>query len=181
MTANGEDFEGSALAGALKAYAPAGRILRAWRSLQRPALRFYRRSIQRWCIARTLYRSLRGHIREQLAIEGKPEVGLGSAYLEDTSGRLQPNMRTYVRILGIQSLNAKYPWASPVDLQIFLSGFDDGERLARDTSLISKWEQTYQKSPCSSSTWLRARPLSEVPEPSKHDRLAPLASRESAC
>jgi hypothetical protein len=149
-------------------YAPAGRILRGWRAVIRPILHFCRSGNRRWCVARTLCRSLRGHIQARLAIEHEP-VDLGPAYLGDCSGRLQPNISLYARTLGIQSLSAKYPWASLVDSQIFLLGFDEGEKLSHDTSLSSKWAETYKPSPNQISAFLQA---------TKRGRPDPLPLRE---
>jgi hypothetical protein len=66
---------------------------------------------------------------------------LGAALERDSTGQLLPNKRTNARSDGIQELVARYPWASTTDLEIFLSGFDMGERfalhIANTTELVS--------------------------------------------
>jgi hypothetical protein len=142
-----------------------------WRLALRSALLWRQRNTQRWYICRTFCRSLVGHIQEQRAT-GCTLVDLGTAYLEGPDGRLQPNIEAYARTLGIQSLNANFPWASPVDLRVFLLGFDEGARLSRDTSLASKWAETYKTSSTEETAFLPA---------SKRGQSTPPASRESAC
>jgi hypothetical protein len=48
-------------------------------------------------------------------------------------GRLIQNARTSARSSGMQELESAHPWASSVDLEIFLRGFDAGELYALRT------------------------------------------------
>jgi len=45
-------------------------------------------------------------------------------------GSLQPNARTESRRQGIESIKESRQWAGPLDFEIFLEGFDWGERFA---------------------------------------------------
>ena len=57
-------------------------------------------------------------------------VDLGSVLERLPSGRLIQNERTDARSCGIRELVSAHPWASNIDLQIYLEGFDAGERFA---------------------------------------------------
>ena len=48
-------------------------------------------------------------------------------------GRVLKNRRTAVRKRGIEELVSRYPWASTIDLQMFLDGFDLGERYGQSS------------------------------------------------
>jgi len=57
-------------------------------------------------------------------------VDLGPAYCSLLSGCLVANERTDARSDGIQKLRSHYPWANTVLLDVYLEGFDAGERFA---------------------------------------------------
>jgi hypothetical protein len=71
-------------------------------------------------------RSCLGHIRTQLAKDHR-SVNLGQSF-ENTSQSLRRNTRTLARKQGIENLLATYPWADYQDLEMFLTGFDAGEK-----------------------------------------------------
>jgi len=77
----------------------------------------------RWYAA---FRSFRAHIRIQSARNGA-SVDVGPA-LQRQGECYQPNERTTARAEGIEKLRATHPWADAVDLQMFLAGFDAGEK-----------------------------------------------------
>jgi hypothetical protein len=88
-----------------------------------------------WGKLYTLLSSLRcfcGHICTQLA-KDQVSVNLGPA-LERKSGSYLPNRRTGARREGIENLRAIHPWADLLSLEIFLMGFDAGERWGLHTS-----------------------------------------------
>lgn len=86
--------------------------------------------------------SLRHHTRKILSevgsfrgrIETRNEknfvVDLGPAYQTSPNGHLVPCTRTRARIRDTQSMLSSRPWASPVDLQTFLEGWDKGAEWA---------------------------------------------------
>jgi hypothetical protein len=53
-------------------------------------------------------------------------VDLGAHYRMRPNGHLEPNTRTQNRIRDTRYLLSKHPWATLVDLQIFLEGWDKG-------------------------------------------------------
>ena len=55
---------------------------------------------------------------------------LGLVYQESPSGHLILNKRTKARVLSTQEIETDYPWASSVEAEIFLRGFDAGEQFA---------------------------------------------------
>jgi hypothetical protein len=71
--------------------------------------------------------------RTLLAIEHEG-VDLGSVLERLPSGHLIQNERTSARSCGIRELVSAHPWASNIDLQIYLVGFDAGERFAHRNS-----------------------------------------------
>jgi hypothetical protein len=82
-------------------------------------------------------RSFLGHTRTLLA---KKHWGadLGPVWEHLPSGHLTPNVRTNARDLGIQELVLRHPWASSIDREIFLEGFDVGELYALGTASRSE-------------------------------------------
>jgi hypothetical protein len=74
-------------------------------------------------------RSFVGHIRELLAREHRG-VLLGPWYETLPNGCLVRNRRTDARSVGIQELTSRYPEANTIELEMFLEGFDKGERFA---------------------------------------------------
>ena len=79
--------------------------------------------IDKWC---AVLRSFRAHIRIQCAKEGE-RVHVGPAY-RCHDGHLYPDERTESRAEGIETLLASHPWADSADIQVFLIGFDAGEK-----------------------------------------------------
>lgn len=73
---------------------------------------------------RSEVRSLCGHIETRNAPNFL--VGLGPGFQMSPNGHLEPYRRTRARIRDIQSMVSSRPWASPVDLQICLEGWDKG-------------------------------------------------------
>ena len=73
-------------------------------------------------------RSLGGRI----AIQNGKSLGvvLGPGFERLPTQHLVPCKRTRARILDIQSMHAQWPWASMVDLQIFLAGWEKGAEWA---------------------------------------------------
>jgi hypothetical protein len=59
-------------------------------------------------------------------------VDLGPEFQSTHDGSLQEDSHTRSRNLGIEALAGSRPWANTVDLEIFLQGFDWGERYALD-------------------------------------------------
>ena len=85
---------------------------------------------ERLCIVISALRSCHGHLGTAVR-QGKCLLETGPASYPNGA----PNQRTLARNLGIRNLLATYPWADNLDLQLFLAGFDAGERFAahRDT------------------------------------------------
>lgn len=87
-------------------------------------------------------RSLCGRIGRLLSKSDAVVLGPEYVLLLDRSS--VRNIRTAARKHGIEELARRNPWASTVDLQIFLEGFDLGEQYARDsldivdTTLVSQ-------------------------------------------
>jgi hypothetical protein len=100
-----------------------------------------------WCIWRAGICSCRGHIRLQSPTDILG-AGVGSAFVKDQAGCLQPNTRTIARAFYIEMLKATYNWADIVDLRIFLMGFDAGEQWTLHTADNEK------EIPTSPSSWL---------------------------
>ena len=138
---------------------PRSRLV-GWRGALLAVRRRCLKSVLRWCVFLSLFRSFRGHIGILLAIEDQ-SVSLGPAFLVGPDQRLLRNTYTYVRIVGIQSLNTKFPWASLADTQLFLAGFDEGVRLARDKSVTAKLPEP----------WIIPPDVTAIPRPTKHDPL----------
>ena len=58
------------------------------------------------------------------------QVDLGPAFRALPDGSLVQESRTTARSEGIRNLSAKYPWTDLFDHQMFLDGFEAGERYA---------------------------------------------------
>src|SRR5947209_19625825 len=58
-------------------------------------------------------------------------VPLGPTWKQSSTGHLERCTETHGRMMGMQSLFAKRPWASLVDLQLYLEGWDKGVEWAR--------------------------------------------------
>ena len=86
-----------------------------------------------WRKSYTLFselRSLLGSLRIQL-VKDRLFVSLGPSFEPHLQG-WQRNRRTIARMRGIGNLLAIYPWATHQNFEIFLMGFDAGERWALD-------------------------------------------------
>jgi hypothetical protein len=77
------------------------------------------------CISLSALRSCLGHIRTALR-EGQYSIGIGPVFAQ--SGQL--DLRTHSRNEGIEKVRSRFPWMDVLDIQIFLAGFDAGERFA---------------------------------------------------
>ena len=75
--------------------------------------------------------SLPGRIQFRLARRlDQTGVDFGTPWKRHPNEHLEPNTRTHARIRDTQCMLAKYPWATPVDLEIFLVGWDRGAEWA---------------------------------------------------
>lgn len=90
-----------------------------------------------WYVLKTSVRSFLGHI-ETLRNTKQWGVDLGPVLECHDSGHLVENRRTIARNRGMQKLIALYPWASNVDVDIFLRGFDMGEEFGLHKSDMSE-------------------------------------------
>ena len=77
----------------------------------------------------SVLRSALGHLRLRFPKDSScgPSLGRGA------DQRLSPNTRTLARFEGIQALSARFPWVDKTDCNMFLFGFDAGERWALRT------------------------------------------------
>lgn len=117
----------------LERHARPGILVLAWRQA-RQLLRLY--VIRPVHALRISFRSLCGHMSLLLA---KKEwlVCLGSAYeRRGVDEYLIPSKRVLARKDGIEGLFAQYPWASSIHGEMFLKGFDLGERYAQELMSI---------------------------------------------
>lgn len=109
-------------------YAPLCRRLSGWRLvkglLRLTAFRLYRT----WYIWSASLRSLFGHI-QIVSTRETPGLMYGPAFV-DRDQCLMPNKRTHARLECRENLLATHPWVDFADEQIFLEGFDAGERWA---------------------------------------------------
>lgn len=78
-------------------------------------------------VLRLSIRSLVGHIEILLS---KNLYCYGPVVEEDTKGHLFWNRRTCARVQSIQELRARFHWASSIEEEFFLLGFDKGEEFA---------------------------------------------------
>src|SRR5271167_4130306 len=67
-------------------------------------------------------------------------VDVGLAFQTAQNGHLLLNKPTHTRILGTQGLESDYPASNEIDTQVFLRGFDAGERFAPLGGGISEQE-----------------------------------------
>lgn len=107
-------------------------------SFRSPGLRVSRlqfclvtRWLRIWYALKIAGRSFRGHMRILLA-KKYWAVDLGPLFQPLPDGCFDENSRTRSRRLGIEAIKQSHPWANTVDLEIFLQGFDWGERYALD-------------------------------------------------
>src|ERR1039458_398229 len=76
-----------------------------------------------WCKSQSAVKSLIGHWKSHT---GRVDIGPEFRLAPDRSLEREP--RTIARSKGIDTELAKYPWTDLIDHQIFLDGFDAGER-----------------------------------------------------
>lgn len=107
--------------------APA-RIL-VWRVVPRVLVRSASRSLR---FAYALQREGRSFLGRMQTLLAKKHWGvdLGPEFQLSHDGRLVENEWTKARSLGTQALVSAYPWASTIDLQMFLEGVRLGEQSA---------------------------------------------------
>lgn len=109
---------------------------RIWRAGLKPSREFLARHAQCWarlvCGLRQEVRSFLGRTRTLLGRK-RWLVLLGPALERGSTGHLRSNRDTDARSQSIQQLIARHPWASTIDVEIFLWGFDMGEESARHT------------------------------------------------
>jgi len=107
-----------------------------WRLLRRPVFQPVIRRVEYllrfWYALRLEGRSGLGHIQTLLS-KKHWGVDLGSPFERLPDGRLIACVRTDARNQGMQKLESDYPWASTIDLEIFLKGFHAGEQYALGT------------------------------------------------
>jgi hypothetical protein len=82
------------------------------------------------CVLKLSTRSFAGHI-ETLLSKNSYDYSYGLVVEEGPNGVLFWNRRTCARVQGIRELRVRFRWASRIEEQIFLSGFDKGEEFAR--------------------------------------------------
>lgn len=85
------------------------------------------------CALRWESRSFVGRMKTLSAKRWWRGVDLGPAWERLPGGRLIPDARTNARSYGIQVLALSRPWASSIDREMFLAGFDVGEQYALNT------------------------------------------------
>jgi len=128
--------------------APLNRWAQGWRFVPGALLRQLSRLRAFLYVARLECRSLLGHMRTLVAREyrGIDDGPMGKV-LPD--GRWIDDERTKARIAGIQALLSRHSWASMVDKEIFLEGFQTAEQFARRTSGIDLGREESRRSvPC---------------------------------
>lgn len=103
-----------------------------WRWTPQPIFQGLSFLLKFWCVLRTEGRSFLGRIRTRL---GRKQWGVDVGPVLQTSpdGLLVQNERTNARIASIQALSASHPWASSMDADLLLMGFDAGEKFALRT------------------------------------------------
>jgi len=89
------------------------------------------------------FRSLRGRIQIRCDTDSADYlVALGPAFQYGQAGRLELCARTQARSRDTRSFLASYPWASGVDLRLFLEGWDRGEEWVRVHNQDTKRDNT---------------------------------------
>lgn len=109
-----------------RSHSPRARTPMALALLQRSLRKFCGLGQNLWlhcskskCALRNLVGRWKLHIRS---------IDFGLVYRQLSDGSLQIEPRTEARMSGIETLLAKYPWMDRFDFQMFLDGFDAGER-----------------------------------------------------
>jgi len=105
------------------------KLLRVWMKIRFPQWPVWISLLRLWYALRHEGRSFVGHTRTLLA-KKHWGVDYGPLYESLPDEHLILNKRTDACIRGTQDLAMDYPWASMVDRQIFLRGFDAGEQYA---------------------------------------------------
>lgn len=57
-------------------------------------------------------------------------IELGNLFRMSSEGYLEPNTRTQSRIRSTQCMLSNHAWATPTEIEIFLTGWDDGAKWA---------------------------------------------------
>jgi hypothetical protein len=113
-----------------------------WRVLPKPLVRLASQTLRFWCALRLEVRSCRGRIRSLLA-KKHWGVDLGPLGKPLPDEQMILDERTEAHSLGMQALTAAHPWASTIDLQIYLEGFRAGEQFARRISDVGSDKQVH--------------------------------------
>jgi hypothetical protein len=113
------DFGGSVLG---KSLARVGQRVRGWLYQRELAYGILRESYSLIHRIRIVFQ------RNPYGVFGVP---LGPTWKQSSTGHLERCTETQGRMMGMQSLFAKRPWASLVDLQLYLEGWDKGVEWAR--------------------------------------------------
>lgn len=116
----------------------------AWRVVPSPLVRLASHCLRFWYALRLEGRSFYGHIQTLLA-KRHWGVDLGPLYENLPGERLFENKRTAARSAGMEALVSEHPWASSIDLQIFLEGFHAGEQYA--LHMTNRQERTDEIAP----------------------------------
>jgi len=115
--------------------------IRVWSSIRYPRWRPAAALFQFWYVLRLEARSFASRIQAQLSKIRDTFVDFGPAFEPGDTGYWILHRRTRARVLGIQELETLCPWAnSGLDIQVFLRGFDAGERYARREAGIEPQE-----------------------------------------
>jgi hypothetical protein len=105
------------------------KLVAALRYRRAALLRLLSRPIRFWYALRCVSGSSLGCI-EILLAKTSWSLHLGPWYEVLPTECLVRNGRSNARSVGIQELKSRYPWANTVELEMFLEGFDKGERFA---------------------------------------------------
>jgi hypothetical protein len=124
------------------------RIFQNWRDATLRLCALFWRLLDTTYILRASFDSFLAHTRIRFATR-PPSVDYGPAFHRLSDGTYQAEARTLARAEYTKAVSATRPWADTVDLEIFLMGFDAGERWA-----LHKWDIATDKAHEKSATWL---------------------------
>jgi hypothetical protein len=119
----------------LQRYAQRGTLARVWNLARNNLQRSWRSPLRFWYALKIAGRSFRGHIALLLA-KKHWGVDLGPLLQSSADGCLREDTRTHARSAGITQLTSLHSWANTIDSEIFLLGFEWGERYALGTLSI---------------------------------------------